>query len=57
MNENFEIAYQEIKDIINKFNLNSTEVELVLIKLRKETEYKEFEKGLHNAFSRVMIKN
>lgn len=54
MSENLKIPSQEIKEIITKLNLNSTEVGFILADLKKEMDFKEFTQEVCNELPKAM---
>lgn len=54
MNENLNKAIQGIKEIITKYNLSNTEVEIVFIELIKENAFNEFARRMGNAFEKAI---
>lgn len=55
MTENFNKATQEIKEIITKYNLSNTEVEIVFIELIKENAFNDFARKMGNAFEKEIL--
>lgn len=55
MTENFNKATQEIKEIITKYDLSNTEVEIVFIELIKENAFNDFARKMGNAFEKEIL--
>ena len=54
MTENFNKATQEIKEIIKKYNLSDTEVEILFIEIIKENAFNDFAQKMGNAFEKAI---